>query len=107
MIVFHLHTTIFFRNKTASEDHEQVDEVPMDAQSPGGTNDSGATETLPDPRLLEPLKEDPPNVYSPSPVEELMKYCQRVNQHKKEVEEAAHLMESFCREKEEKDKYLV
>ena len=77
----------------------------MDAQSPGGNNDSGAAETPPDVRLLEPLKEDPPNAYSPA--QELMKYCQRVDQHKKEVEEAAHLMESFCRENEEKDKFLV
>lgn len=129
MIVSHLPTTIIFHNKTISDcyseaEHvpnitsclpldqaasgdEQVDDAPMDAQSPGGNNDSGAAETPPDPRLLEMLKEDPPIVYSPMPVQELRHYCQRLNQHKKETEEAADLMESLCRENEEKDKYSL
>ena len=89
----------------ATSDDELVDEIPMDAQSLEGNNDSGAAETPPDARLLEPLKEDPPNTYSP--LQELRKYCQRLNQHKKETEEVAHQMESFCRENEEKEKYLV
>lgn len=77
----------------------------MDAQSPGGNNDSGAAEPPPDPRLLELLKEDPPNTYLP--VQELRKYSQRLNQHRKETEEFAHQMESLCRENEEKEKSLV
>ena len=126
MIVSHLPTTIIFHNKTISDcysdaEHvpnitsclpldqatsgdEPLDEAPMDAQSPGGNTDSGVAETPPD---AEMLKEDPPIVYSPMPIQELRHYCQRLNQHKKETEEAGHLMESLCRENEEKDKYLL
>ena len=79
----------------------------MDAQLLGGNNDSGAAEPPPDPRLLELQKKGSPNTYSPLPVQELKKYGQRLNQHRKETEEVAHLIESLCRENEEKDKSLV
>ena len=72
------------------------------AQEIRGDNDSGAAETPPDARLLELLKEDPPNTYTP--IQGLRKYGQRLNQHRKETEEVAYQMEFLCRKNEEKEK---
>lgn len=67
----------------------------MDAQSPGGTNE-------PPPSLLEPPKQDPPKAGTPRPLQELRKYSQSLDQHRKKTDEALHLMESVCKENEEK-----
>ena len=72
----------------------------MDAQSPGGSNESGAAETPPG--LLEPPEDNPPKADAPRPLQELKKYSQSLDKHKKETDEALHLMDSVCKENEEK-----
>ena len=70
----------------------------MDAQSPGGTNEAGATENPP---------KDPPKAEMLKPVQKLMMYSQSVDQHKKETDNALDMIKIVCRENEEKDEANV
>ena len=89
---------IFVLDQSASEDLEPVDEVPMDAQSPGGANEAGATENPP---------KDSPKAEMLSPVQKLMTYCQSAEQHKKETDNALDMIKIVCRENEEKEESNV
>lgn len=86
--------SILVLNQSASEDPEPVDEVPMDAQSPGGADETGFTENPP---------KDPPKAEMLNPVQKLMMYSQHVDQHKKETDNALDMIKTVCRENEEKE----
>ena len=92
--------------QAANEGHEPAEEVPMDAQSPGVANESGVVATALN--LAEPAaKDETSKADDLRAIQGLRDYCRGLDQHRKESDNALHLVESVCRENEEKNDLIV
>ena len=92
--------------QAANEGHEPVEEVPMDAQSPGVANESGVVATAPS--LAEPtVKDATSKADDPRAIQGLRDYRRGLDHHRKETDDALHLLDTVCRENEENNDLIV
>ena len=92
---------LYLTMQAANEGHEPAEEVPMDAQSPGFANESGVVGTAPS--LAEPTVKDATSKADDLRAIQGLRYYRRgLDHHRKETDDALHLVESVCRENEEK-----